>query len=260
MFEVSGALVLSAIRDSGAKDVRTIVRVLRMPSGPSRWKLEASCSAVATAVQKLIEIGAVTLHPKTIEDPLNAREIRVTDTLTEIQEAFGLSLTKMVQCTRHSILQVEPKFGIPNEDASSPEVFVIMPFDPPLRPIYDDHIAPVAKALDLSVGRADDFFTAHAVMRDVWTAIFRCKVVIADCTGRNPNVFYEMGMAHVVGRPVILTTQQESDVPFDIRHLRYINYSYTPPGMIAFEEALKKTICDVLERDKRSEDEAWWHR
>ena len=48
--------------------------------------------------------------------------------------------------------------------------------------------------------------------------------MIADCTGRNPNVFYEIGIAHTLGRDVILITQNEADVPFDLRHLRYVQY------------------------------------
>ena len=65
--------------------------------------------------------------------------------------------------------------------------------------------------------------------------MYRSRAVIADCTTRNPNVFYEIGMAQTVGKPVLLITQDESDVPFDLRHLRYIKYAYTPPGMAAFE-------------------------
>jgi hypothetical protein len=59
-------------------------------------------------------------------------------------------------------------------------------------------------------------------------------------------VFYEIGMAHTVGKPVILTTQNETDVPFDLRSIRYIHYRYTPPGMKEFEERLAKTIAGLL--------------
>lgn len=45
----------------------------------------------------------------------------------------------------------------------------------------------------LSIKRPDDFFTAQGVMADIWTALLETKLVIADCTGRNPNVFYELG-------------------------------------------------------------------
>ena len=56
------------------------------------------------------------------------------------------------------------------------------------------------------------------------------------------NVFYEIGLAHAIGVPVILITRSSDDVPFDLRQRRYIHYEFTPRGMKAFEEALKKTI------------------
>ena len=79
-------------------------------------------------------------------------------------------------------------------------------------------------------------------MEEIWSAIALSEIVIADCTGRNPNVFYEIGLAHAIGVPVILITRSSDDVPFDLRQRRYIHYEFTPRGMKAFEEALKKTI------------------
>jgi hypothetical protein len=121
-----------------------------------------------------------------------------------------------------------------------------MSFEPNLKPVYEDHIKKVAAQLKLAVRRADDFFTAHAVIDDIWAAMYQSKLVIADCTGRNANVYYEIGMAHTIGKPVILTTQNETDVPFDLRAIRYIHYSYTPPGMQIFEERLAKTIMSLI--------------
>jgi hypothetical protein len=57
------------------------------------------------------------------------------------------------------------------------------------------------------------------------------KVIIADCTGSNPNAFYKIGLAHTLGKPVILTSQSVRDVPFDLRYLHFISYEYTPQGM-----------------------------
>jgi hypothetical protein len=63
-----------------------------------------------------------------------------------------------------------------------------------------------------------------AVIQDAVSLIDRSKVVICDCTGRNPNVFYDIGIAHTLGREVVLITQAEADIPFDLRHLRYVQY------------------------------------
>ena len=132
--------------------------------------------------------------------------------------------------------------GPPRRSNHWPDVFVLMPFSEELQPIYHDHVKKVATDLDLRISRADNFFGTGPVMKDVWSAIHAARVVIADCTGRNPNVFYEIGLAHAIGRRTILVSQSMDDIPFDLRHLRVIVYKYTPPGMIEFEHALSQTI------------------
>jgi hypothetical protein len=85
-------------------------------------------------------------------------------------------------------------------------------------------------------------------MGDVWSAINAAIFLIADCTGRNPNVFYEIGIAHAIGKQTILISQTIDDVPFDLRHLRIVVYEYTPRGMMVFEEALGKSIDSLQAR------------
>ncbi len=136
-------------------------------------------------------------------------------------------------------------FGSPNKKYTY-DLFVLMPFVPELRPIYDDHIKKVAGDLNLSIARADDFFSQNSIMEEIWSAIAQASILIAECTNKNPNVFYEIGLAHAIGRPVILITQNPNDVPFDLQYRRYIQYSYTPPGMGIFERDLSSTIVETL--------------
>lgn len=135
-------------------------------------------------------------------------------------------------------------FGMPNKKYTY-DLFVLMPFVSNLKPVYDDHIKKVSKTLNLSIARADDFFSQDSIMYEVWSAITQASILIADCTGKNPNVFYEIGIAHTIGKPVILITQNQDDVPFDLRHRRYIQYDYTPAGMIKFENTLTTTISEI---------------
>jgi hypothetical protein len=165
-----------------------------------------------------------------------------------IQSTLNLSLKELTQLGPDSIV-VSPLFGRPKGPASAADVFMVMPFLAELQPVYEDHVKPVVEVRDLSVNRGDDFFSSHGVVNEVWGAINASRLVIADCTGRNPNVFYEIGLAHTLGRPVILITQDEADVPFDIRHLRYIAYEYTPRGMTRFEERLGLVIDGILRSD-----------
>jgi len=134
-------------------------------------------------------------------------------------------------------------FGRPDRDKQWPDVFVLMPFAGEFQPLYLDHIIPVCERSGMSVGRADDFFHTTAVISDIWSAIHGAKVILADCTTKNPNVFYEIGIAHTLGKDTILLTQTMDDIPFDLRHLRVIVYNFTPRGARDLESKLEATIA-----------------
>jgi hypothetical protein len=81
-------------------------------------------------------------------------------------------------------------------------------------------------------------------MEDVLEAVATSRYIIADLTNSNPNVFYELGICHALGKKVILITQG-TDVPFDVRHIRHIRYEYTPRGMLVFEQVLQQTLQNL---------------
>ena len=84
-------------------------------------------------------------------------------------------------------------------------------------------------------------------MRDVWNGINNSRFLVAELSSRNPNVMYELGIAHTLGKEVILICQAHSeDVPFDFRHMRYFRYEYTPRGCATLEENLKKSIAEIV--------------
>ena len=74
--------------------------------------------------------------------------------------------------------------------------FVLMPFSEPFLRIYEDHVKPTLEAAGLKVMKADDIFTPTAIVDDIWEYVNRARLLVADVTGRNPNVYYELGMAH----------------------------------------------------------------
>lgn len=143
-------------------------------------------------------------------------------------------------------MRVDPIFSKRKFIAKSNLCFVLMPFKADLQPVYSDHIKKVLEALDMTCRRADDIFSNSAIMEDIWENINQARIIIADLTEKNPNVFYEVGLAHVIGKPVVLITQLIDDIPFDLRHLRNIVYEYTPRGMNQFEANLKNTVQFLL--------------
>lgn len=96
--------------------------------------------------------------------------------------------------------------------------FLLMPFDPDLEWLRDE-IAAAGESVDVEVSRADDIFAPGIIIDQVKAAILSADVVIAVCTGRNANVFYELGIAEHRHEP-ILVAESNDDLPFDVQHFR----------------------------------------
>jgi len=141
-----------------------------------------------------------------------------------------------------TVLGIKPRFKTFRFQLRESHCFHLCPFAEPFNTIYSDHVRKAALAAGFTVERADEVFGTDPIIEDIWQAINCSAVVIADVTGRNPNVMYEIGMAHTVGKPVIIMTQTMGDVPFDLQHYRCIVYEYTPRGCVSLEEKLTSTL------------------
>jgi hypothetical protein len=125
-------------------------------------------------------------------------------------------------------------------------ISAMMPFHPSFD-LVSAALKRMVETTGLQYRRADDLWEHPSIVQDIVSLIDRSKVVIGDCTGRNPNVFYEIGIAHALGREVILITQVEDDIPFDLRHLRYVHYLNNAEGLKALVEKLSSRICDIAD-------------
>jgi hypothetical protein len=149
--------------------------------------------------------------------------------------------------TREGWINMQPIFGPPPQQSQFlNDGFMIMPFRPDIDPIYTDCVRPVVEELKLTIRRGDDFFSNHSIISEIWGAIYHARFVIAECTGRNANVNYELGIAHTLGKPAIMITQNLEDIPFDLRHLRIILYENTPDGLSALKQQLRTAITRLL--------------
>jgi len=133
-----------------------------------------------------------------------------------------------------------------NENVEPSLVSAMMPFDTSFDAVYAT-LRLTAERAGLRCRRADDIWENPAVIQDVVSLIDRSSVVICDCTGRNPNVFYEIGIAHTLGREVILITQAEADIPFDLRHLRFVHYLNNGEGLNALSARLEPRLNDLAQ-------------
>jgi len=96
--------------------------------------------------------------------------------------------------------------------------------------------------------RADQEHKDDVIIQTIWQRINEARVVVADCTGKNPNVFYELGIAHTIGKPVFICAQDRADIPFDVASIRSHTYKVTPSGI----EQLKKELAQFVEEVKKS--------
>ncbi len=114
----------------------------------------------------------------------------------------------------------------------SPEdiCFVMMPFAEPHGSYYSKVYEPAIRKAGLRPIRADDeIFGTGKIIDQIWEGINNAKVLVAELTTRNPNVFYELGLAHALKKPVVLVSANETDVPFDLKHIRVIYYDVADP-------------------------------
>ncbi len=147
------------------------------------------------------------------------------------------------------VMNIEPVFRGRNFQTRKDLCFVLMPLHDPFTSIFDRHIKRVVRDCSLVAMKADDIYSNRPVMEDVWTHLNQARLVIADLTDSNPNVFYELGIAHTLGKDVIMIAQHLTKVPFDVGHVRYINYVY-PSQVERFEVALRDTISQVVKDSK----------
>ena len=99
-----------------------------------------------------------------------------------------------------------------------------MPFGEDFDKIYDLFYVDTLSKAGFEVSRADDIRSSQSIMKDIVRGIAESDLIVADLTGSNPNVYYELGLAHSLRKPVIILTQEMKDLPFDLRAYRVISY------------------------------------
>lgn len=128
----------------------------------------------------------------------------------------------------------------------NPVAFVIMPFEDDLKPVYDEFIKPVLSESGYEVKRADDIESQQNILRDIVESIYSSDLIVADLTDTNPNVFYELGLAHAFKRQVILITQSVDEVPFDLRSQRLLEYDLRFYKMNEAKDTLGKYAREAM--------------
>lgn len=192
------------------------------------------------------------------------------DFATQVEQAIALATADLEQIVRRALelhdaqsnvsakpseeydnlITVAPLWGEPlRRSQFQSDIFMVMPFREKYNAIFENVIRPVTADLNLTIKRGDEFnSTRGSIMQEVWAALNACKLVIVETTEINANVYYELGIAHTLGKPAILLSQTKEveALPFDLRHLRFLVYEDTVEGGKALEASLRQSIIWLM--------------
>jgi hypothetical protein len=136
-----------------------------------------------------------------------------------------------------------------NGPKSKRQAFVIMPFKKPIGDQYEQIYRLALEAAGFRPIRADEVYGPSAVILQIQKSIVESDLILCDLSDKNPNVLYELGMAHAIGKPSIIVSRQLQDIPFDLQHLRVILYDRD-------EQGWQKSLADRIASAARSLDES----
>jgi len=123
--------------------------------------------------------------------------------------------------------------------------FVLMPFARQFDNVYSAILSACQQPeLLMACARADDLNRPGHIMEDILRGIIQSEYIIADLTGKNANVFYELGIAHSCSAAsrVIIISQSIDDVPFDLRPMRCIHYIPDSNGLRLLQHEIVQTM------------------
>jgi nucleoside 2-deoxyribosyltransferase-like protein len=133
--------------------------------------------------------------------------------------------------------------------APKPFVFVLMPFKAEFTDIYDLGIKGAAEKVGAYAERLDKQIFAENILQRLYNQINKADVIVADMTGCNANVFYEVGYAHALGKIVLLLTQKANDIPFDMQHYPHIVYG---DSITTLRDGLINSLVWAINESKKS--------
>lgn len=130
-----------------------------------------------------------------------------------------------------------------------PVAFVAMCFDKRLQPIYQKVVKPVLEEHGFECKRGDEILEPGVIVGQLKQQIDISDLVLCDLTFDNANVFYELGVAHTLGKVTLLISQTASSIPFDVAHLRAIPYEDSKLGLLDLRDRLVRTLREIAPLD-----------
>ncbi len=136
--------------------------------------------------------------------------------------------------------------NLPPTPGAPRDCFVVMPYGKSWSQAVYDSIAKAARTARYTCTMASDIASTGGIMQQIWESLRKADAVVADLTDNNSNVMYETGIAHALGKEVVLITQDVNTLPFDLRALRCIPYQQS--SLATFERELRLFLESIPPR------------
>ncbi len=130
--------------------------------------------------------------------------------------------------------------------------FVLMPFKENLKEVYWNAIKPACMKAGFEPLRVDELKGPFNINRKIIEHIFLSDAIVADLTEWNPNVFYEMGVAHAIDNKTIMIIQKKDVLPFDVSNYRCIQYVQTKEGLEELINGIVEALNSIQEWRKHA--------
>jgi hypothetical protein len=182
---------------------------------------------------------------KLMDQMLKEYQLNLNTILNPEQEITRNPPKPHSQKKEEQFLKITPQvFTIPQKKINNNLVSVMMPFSKEFQEIYDS-IKQSCEDANMSCQRADNVWENSMIIQDIVDLIFTSGIVVADFSTRNPNVFYEVGIAHTLGKHVIPIAQNKDDIPFDLHHHRVLFYQTNNEGRNELKKGLTSRINTI---------------
>ena len=138
-------------------------------------------------------------------------------------------------------------FRVPEDPIEEDLVSVMRPFKPDFHAVQTA-LETACTGLGLRCRDVNMEWQESEIIQDVFSLLYRSSVVICDFSEQNPNVFYEAGIAHTLGRVVIPIVQNPEHIPFDLGHHRYLEYETSAEGLQRLIEGVTRRLETLTSR------------
>jgi len=223
--------------ESAEVQVAKVGRLVRLTRDGRNWSLEFEPNPKIAPIPSIDVVEML--------DALNVNSVfRLHRTHFEVRDA-DLYAVLLERATQQGVVTPSRTYLPFPDGPQEPDLLTAMM---PFKGTGDvwNTVRAAALSEDLRCERADSIWGEHSILGDIAGLLWRARLIVVDYTDSNPNVFYELGIAHTLGRPVIPIAKEGTPLPFDVQGLRVLKYDTTPAGLQKLELGLLERIKTIL--------------